>query len=130
MAFTYDLGTLSGKVRLLCVDTRDEGHLLEDAEVDAFLELNGDNVRRAAADALETIASNESLVQKAIQLLDIKTNGPAVAADLRKHAASLRAQANAEETDAADPGFDLAEFPSGFWAEREYLWNQESVANA
>lgn len=127
MPFSYDVTTLPGKVRLIIADSRDDGHVLEDAEVTAFLEMNGNNVRLAAADALETIASNESLVQKAIQLLDVKTDGPKVAADLRKHAATLREQA-ASPFD--DPGFDIVQFPAGFWAEREYLWNELSGSDA
>lgn len=129
MAFTYDLTSAEGKVRLIVADSREEGHIFEDEEVTAFLEMNALSVRLAAADALETIASNESLVQKAITLLDLKTDGPKTAADLRKHAATLRAQATQEVALASeDPGFDIAENPAGFWAEREYLWNEVSVA--
>lgn len=128
MAFTYDLGTDAGKVRLLIADSRDDGHLLEDDEVEAFLTMNTGNLRLAAADALDVIASNEALVQKAMQLLDIRTNGPAVAAELRKHAALLRAQAAEEAVDGGDPGFDIAQYPAGSWAEREYYYNEVSSA--
>lgn len=131
MAFTYDVSTDTGKVRLITADSRDDGHILEDDEVAAFLALNGGNVRLAAADALDTIASNESLVQKAIKLLDLQTNGPAVAADLRKAAASQRAIAygdlNLANTDA---GFDIAFNPQTTWQDEEYAWHDAVVQSA
>lgn len=124
--WSYDLSTNEGKVRLLIADSRDDGHIYEDEELTTFLVLNAANVRLAAADALETMASNESLVQKKIRLLDVQTDGPAVAADLRKAAANLRALANAAIIKLGDlePGFAVAEFPQGIFAEGEYLLNE------
>lgn len=125
MAFTYALATDVGKVRLLIADSRDSGHIFDDDELTALLEMNAANVRLAAADALETMASNEALVQKAITLLDLKTDGPRVAAELRKHAAILRAQADTSLV----PAWAFAENPETVWAAREHLWN-EALANA
>lgn len=119
MAFTYDVSTDRGKVRLLMADTREADYLLEDAEIDTLLTLNADVVRYAAADGLDIIASNEALVHKAIQLLDLKTNGPAVAAELRKHAAKLRELAERDEW-ASDGGFAIVENPLTVWQERAY----------
>lgn len=129
MAFSYDLGIDAGKVRLVIADSREEGHILEDAEIDAFLEMNGGSIRLAAADALETIASNESLVQKAMRLLDLVTDGPKVAADLRKHAAVLRSQAAQEDGGLGTPAWAWTENPPNLWAAQEYAWNQ-AVAHA
>ncbi|MCX6024018.1 MAG: hypothetical protein NTZ05_20260, partial [Chloroflexi bacterium] len=90
MAFAYDVTTDRGKVRLLIPD-RDTAtvanQFFTDAEIDAFLSMEGDNVKRAAASGLETMASNEAYVQKVIKLLDISTNGPATAASLLARAA-------------------------------------------
>lgn len=124
MTFSYDLSANVGKVRLLIADARDEGHIFEDEEIAAFLALNIDSVRLAAADALETMASNESMVQKKVRLLDVQTDGPAVAADLRKAAATLRAQALVVVDEPVDPVFATAEYPVGVFAEQEYRWNQ------
>uniref|UniRef100_A0A6H1Z7L3 Uncharacterized protein n=1 Tax=viral metagenome TaxID=1070528 RepID=A0A6H1Z7L3_9ZZZZ len=106
MSFTYDLTSSVGKVRLIIRDSAAAIAFFTDEELAAFLTLNGESVRYAAADALETWASNEAMVTKAIKLLDLSTNGPAVAAALRAHAALLRAQAASEDT---DTGFDIAE---------------------
>lgn len=125
MAFTYDPTTDAGKVRLLVPDTRPDDYLLEDEEVDAFLSLNGGNIRLAAADALDTVASNEALVHKAITLLDLRTDGPKVAESLRKRSATLRAQA-AEESDAGDPGFEIVENPLTPWQKRSYILREVS----
>ena len=92
MAFTYTIASDRGKVRLLARDTVDVGHLFEDDEVDAFLTLNEDVVLLAAAMALENVAANEVLVQKRIRLLDLQTDGPAEAKELRALATSYREQ--------------------------------------
>ena len=123
MAFTYDLATDVGKVRLITRDTRTPDHFFEDEEIATFLTLNGDSLRRAAADVLDTWASDEAMVTKAVTLLDISTNGPAVADALRKHAALLRKLAD-EEENAEDPGFDIAELALGPWSLREQVTNR------
>lgn len=51
-----------------------------------------DSIRLAAASALDAIASSQALIQKRLNILDLKTDGPAVADALRKHAVSLRSQ--------------------------------------
>lgn len=109
MAFTYDPTTDRGRVRLLITDVDATQALFSDAEVDTFLALEG-AVKTGAALALETIASNEALVQKATRLLDLQTNGPAVAKELRERAAALRTQAAEGDTAGA---FDWAEMVTG-----------------
>lgn len=116
MAFTLDYATDRGKVRLLITDVDSTQPLFDDDQVDAFLTIEGDSVPRAAALALDTIASNESLVQKVTRLVDFQTNGPAVAADLRNHAKTLRERA--DELELAD-GFDWAEMVTGPFGARE-----------
>ncbi|MCV2395927.1 hypothetical protein OEB99_16550 [Actinotalea sp. M2MS4P-6] len=107
-----DYATATGQVRLLIADVDETAPLLDDDAVNGYLALNGVTdptdtsdkaaTRRAAADALDAIASSESLISKKIRTqAGVSTDGPAVAADLRKHAAQLRAQA--EEYD--DGGF-------------------------
>lgn len=80
--------------------------ILSDAQLQSLLDLEGD-IRLAAADALDAIASSEALIQKRIKVLDIQTDGPATAYSLRKHAVMLREQVFSKEyTEAA---FDIAE---------------------
>lgn len=99
-----------GQVRLLSADFDEAAPLLTDDQLSAYLAMNNDNVLRAAADALETAATSESLISKKIRTQDLSTDGPAVATDLRKQAASLRARADA--ADATDP--EIIEVDSGF----------------
>ena len=97
-----DFTTPIGRVRLLTADLNEEAFLLTDEHLNGYLELHDSNVFRAGAEALDAIATSESLVSKKIRTQDLSTDGPAVAADLRKRAAELRARADA--TDAAERG--------------------------
>jgi len=106
VAFTYDPSTDVGKVRLLIPDRTDSGHLFEDAEVAAFLATEANSIKRAAALALETIASDNAMVLKVIHHLDLTTDGAKTSDALLKRAAELRKQAAEEEVIGA---FDWAE---------------------
>lgn len=119
MAFTYDLSTDVGKVRLLIMDNQSTGYLFEDAELSAFLTFESSNVKRGAALALETMASNDAYVLKMITLLDLTTNGPAVSRELRARAADLRSQALFDESRDNGGAFDIAEMPDTSFQIRE-----------
>lgn len=95
-------------VRLIIGDLDEANRLFSDDQLGSFLTLNRGSVKRAAADALDTIASSEALLSKKITTQDRATDGPAVADALRKHADSLRKRAQ-EEDDAAEdaPFFDV-----------------------
>jgi hypothetical protein len=90
-------------VRLLIADTDPNTQLLDDAKIAALLELESYNLKLAAAQGLDTIASSEALVAKKITKEGLTTDGPAVAKALREHAAQLRGQA-AATADADDLG--------------------------
>jgi hypothetical protein len=74
-------------VRLLISDVDPARQILSDDDVLTFLNLEGDVVKLAAAQALDSIASSETLVGKVIRSQDLSTDGAKVAADLRAHAA-------------------------------------------
>lgn len=93
-----------GHVRLLIADLDESAFLLTDEVVDAYLGLHEENVYRAAADAMEAIATSETLLGKKIRTQDLSTDGPAVATDLRKRAAELRTRADADDAKAAETG--------------------------
>lgn len=121
MTFTYDPSTSLGRVRLLAIDSRGGAEaIFSDEEMQAFLDMNGANVYLAAADALDTMGADEAKVQKAIKLLDIQTNGPAVANVLAKRAQTLRAQARDDNGIGA---FDVAQNPSDAFASADYALN-------
>ena len=121
MAFSYDLNTDVGKVRLLIMDNQSTSYLFEDGEVSVFLLMEADVVRRGAALALETMASNEAYVSKRIEILDLKTDGPAVAAALMKRAAELRSQADRDEQAEEGGAFEIAEWVVDDFSGRERL---------
>lgn len=97
-------------VRLLIADTDTAHRIFSTKQIDQFLRLNDGDVRRAAAQALDVIASNEAMVSKVIKTQDLSTDGAKVAESLRKQAAELRRQADDGEGDAASTGFEIAEY--------------------
>lgn len=125
MTWTYDAVSASDRdrVRLLCTDTDSANPIFTDEEIAVFLDLEDDSLRRAAALAMETIASQEVLVLKVVKRLDLQTDGRAVSDSLLKRAAALREQA--DEQEARDGGlFDWAEQVPNQFAARERLYNQ------
>ena len=124
MAFTYVLSTSIGQVRLLIPDSNTLQYVFEDDEITAFLAMEGGVVKRAAALALETIASNETMVLKVIKLLDLSTDGAKTSDALLKRAALLRAQAATEAEDGIDGSYiDIAEMVIDGWQATDFLIN-------
>src|SRR5262245_38626014 len=124
MTWSYTAGaTAKDKVRLLCTDTDTTRQLLQDEEIAVFLEMESSSIRRAAALALETIASQEALILKVVRMLDVQTDGAKLAAELRERAKALRDQADDDEA-RDDGGFDWAEMPGTEFAVRERLYKQ------
>ena len=119
MAFTYDLSTEIGQVRLLIPDRVDAGHVFEDDEIQAFLALEG-TVREATAGALETIASDQAMVLKVMRLLDLQTDGAKVSDALLARAAKLRQEAE-NDLAAAGEGWAWAEMVTTDFAARERI---------
>lgn len=105
-----DVTTPTGQIRLLIVDLRVNGDPLQvftEEELAGFLALEGGNVKRAAADALDAIAVDEVLTSKVIRSQDLTTDGAKVAEQLRKRAVDLRAEATADADDAAGGYFEI-----------------------
>jgi hypothetical protein len=92
MAFTYDVATDRGKVRLLVSDVDAATAVFTDDEIDGFLALEGGSVKLAAAQAIDANATNEALASKVIKDHQLATDGAKVADAMRKHAQSLRDQ--------------------------------------
>lgn len=90
MAFTYDVTTNRGKVRLLIGDTNASSYVFEDLEVDTFLSLASNSVFVGSAIALETIIRDRGVrLQKKVELGGYKTEEFALD-ELRKLAKDLR----------------------------------------
>jgi hypothetical protein len=118
-----DYTTAAGQVRLLIADTDENEQVLDDNQIDGFLSLEGDNVFRAAALALETIAVDQALVLKVIRTLDVQTDGAKVSTELRARAKDLRARAD-DDADSADDDFAIAEFADPVFGYRDRLTRQ------
>lgn len=97
------------QVRLLIADVDPDRQLLDDAQLAGFLRIEAEVPKRAAAAALDAIATSELLVSKVIRTQDLSTDGAKVAAELRARADRLRAQAD----DAEGGFFDVVEFGHG-----------------
>ena len=123
MAFTYDLTTVVGKIRMLIPDRVTPGHVWEDDELTALYTLEGNDLRLGAAMALEAMASDQAMVLKVIRLLDVTTDGAKVSDALLKRAVGLRAAAAATASALLSP-FDIAEVVVGDFAARERLYNE------
>lgn len=122
MTYTYDPASEIGKIRLIIQDKDEQNVFFQDEELQAYLDMAGD-VRRAAADALDSLASNQVMVLKVIRTLNLSTDGAATARALREHAKTLREQADV--ADAGDGGlFEIAEFAGDVFTQRERVWNQ------
>lgn len=97
------------QVRLLIADLdTGENQIFTDDQLEGFLSITRQSVKRAAADALDAIATSEALISKKIQTLDRATDGPSVADALRKHAVALRQRAKEEEDAENDEPFFMA----------------------
>lgn len=97
-----DYNSERGKVRLLINDVDEAHQVFTDAELDVFVLLEGSNIKRAAAQAIDTIADDEALTAKYVRDRDLTVDGPRVADSLRKRADTLRAQADRDEARAAE----------------------------
>ena len=94
-------------IRLLIADVDEANPLISTEQLNTLLTTNQGNPLLAAADALDAIATSEVLVSKKIRTQDLSTDGPAVAAELRKQAERLRARADI--ADEAWAGFDVVD---------------------
>ena len=92
MTNTYDPGTDVGKVRLFCQDRGTGGTwIFSDEEIQAYLSLQYNDIRRAPALALEDIANNKALTEKVKQVGDIQlVTGIDMAKALMSRAEALR----------------------------------------
>lgn len=104
-----DYTTATGKVRLLNSDLS-EPPMLSDDLINGYLGMHGWTIDdpavftdpmlwRAAADTLDAMATSEVLISRKIKTQDLSSDGPAVAAELRKQAATLRGKADTAEDD-------------------------------
>lgn len=121
MTYTYILSTDIGRVRLLIPDRIQAEAVFSDEELAAFLEMET-GTRRAAALAIESIATDEALVQKVMRTGDTSTDGAKLADALLGRARRLRELAD-EEDELTDGGVFVTEWVNGPFAHREQIAN-------
>jgi hypothetical protein len=99
--------TAIGQVRLLIPDVEQlentadpsvaDAYIFSDAQIQAFLSLYSDNVKRAAAQAKLVLATSEALINKVISTYDFKTDGAKLGAELRAQAKQLQDEADKDD---------------------------------
>ena len=94
------------EVRVLIPDLDSSNRIFTDAEITRFLSVAKNSDLRAAAFAVDALATNEALSPKTPTTDDFHVDGPAAADALRKHAAALRAEADRQDG-IDESGFDL-----------------------
>lgn len=107
MANSYDLSSTDAEIRLISrvrlhIPDRESPFFFDDDELQAFLDDNAGNAKYAAADALESRATDEAFVQKVQTTLGVSSDGAKTADVVLRRAASLRAQAKRAADDEAD----------------------------
>ena len=105
--FPPDYATGIGQVRLLIPDTEqlenpadstaDAEYIFDDHQIQAFLSLYSNNVKRAAAQAKLVLATSESLINKVIRTADYNTDGAKLGAELREQSKQLQAEADKDD---------------------------------
>lgn len=123
-----DYSTAIGQVRLLIPDveqldnladpTADAAYIFSDSQIQAFLTLYADSVKRAAAQAKLVLATSESLINKVIRTADYTTDGAKLGAELRAQAADLRAEADKDDSEDSYEEISIVSFttkPDNSW---------------
>ena len=116
--FPPDYATAVGQVRLLIPDTEqlldpsgtyDHGeYIFSDPQIQAFLTLYSNNVKRAAAQAKLVLATSEALINKVIRTADYNTDGAKLGAELREQSKQLQAEADRDDlVDSYDSSFTV-----------------------
>jgi hypothetical protein len=116
--FPPDYATAIGQVRLLIPDTEqlldpsgayDHGeYIFSDPQIQAFLTLYSNNVKRAAAQAKLVLATSEALINKVIRTADYNTDGAKLGAELREQSKQLQAEADRDDLiDSYDSSFTV-----------------------
>lgn len=126
MTWTYDPSTDIGRVRLRVSDTDTTRRIMDDEEYTAFLAMASGSVTLAAAMALETIAVNEVLCLKVVNLMGaIVTDAASAAKQLLAQAKTLRAE-YAQLGDGGS-GFISIELVNGPEMREEKFWKAQEA---
>lgn len=127
MSWSFDPATDLGKCRLLITDTDPDRTIMSDEDLAAFIAMAG-HYMPGAAMALDSIAANEVLSQKVLNIMGMATDGASVAKMLMLRAQKIRD--DYERYAAANgPGFATAEMPDGAFAWEEKVIKEYQRGN-
>lgn len=122
-----DYKSPEGQVRLLIPDVAklkdprdlqaEPEYIFSDDQIAGFLAIESMNVKRAAASAIDVIATDEALILKVIKTDDKETDGSKLLKELSARAARLRKDADREDID--DTTYDLIGFT---YAPEDWAW--------
>ena len=126
MTWSYNPSTDIGKVRMLVTDTDTTRRIMDDEEYQAYLDMSGGSVVLAAAKALESIAVNEVLCLKVVNLMGaVTTDAASAAKQLLAQAKTLRSE-YAQLGDGG-AGFISIEMVNGQDMREEKFWKVEEA---
>jgi hypothetical protein len=120
---TYDVTTPRGQVRLLAFDFDVTDGTFDDTEIDAFLSINNQDVRLAAAQAVDVLAGNQSYAYKHAKTGDIMVDPSKATTLMKEYATELRRQVYEGSGDMSEQ-FDWAEGTYDEFSTRERVIKQ------
>lgn len=123
MSWNYDTSTDIGKVRALITDTDANRPLMDDEEIQVYLDLESGDVKLAAALCLEGISTNELLCSKVVTIMGLTVDGAQVAKQLLARAKTLR------ESAVSTGGFLSIELADDPYQRREKFWKEVQRGN-
>ncbi len=122
MPNSYNLETSIGKVRLLIPDREIADPVFSDAEVEQFLSIEGNNVKLAAALALEVAAADDAKTFKIMKTGQDSVDGVRGAELLMKRARQFR-ESEIEVIEEYGTHVAIIEQGVGIFGARQRLWN-------
>lgn len=97
-------------VRLLIPDIDISNQIFSDSQIEGYLQLANDNVKRAAAYAIRAVANDEALLFKVIKTDDQSINAASVARALLATAQQYTNEADREEEDSSESYFEIIDY--------------------
>lgn len=97
-------------VRLLIPDIDTSNQIFSDAQIEGYLQLANDNVKRAAAYAIRAVANDEALLFKVIKTDDQSVNAASVARALLATAQQYTNEADKEDDENSESYFEIIDY--------------------
>jgi hypothetical protein len=124
--YTSDVGLVRLLIPDTSVDETDE-FIFSDDQIDAMIGLFSGNVKRAAAQAKDVIASDTVMLLKVVRTDDLQVDGAKAAAELRLQAKSLRDQADKDDEAGLNDSFQIVYPQNDLYPEGVPIWGRARV---